>query len=184
MQEFGRIETLEFNLPNFNTLEVKITERVPLYTWCGEDLPEIELPKEQEDCRFVDSNGFVFDKAPYFSGNVYFKFYGQLENSIFHELKFYQYVNLIENIKLLNLIPVGLYEKTDGETEIYLSLNTPIRLSPKIIFNQNEDLSKLYENLEIAINTEPLKTDLKNNYTKLLYIDLRFNNKVFYKFSE
>lgn len=184
MSELGRIETLEFNLPNFNTLEVKITERVALYTWCGEELPPVELAKEKEDCRFVDNKGFVFDQAPYFSGNVYFKFYGKLENSVFEEQKFHQYSNLIEDIELLDLIPIALYEKEDGETEIYLSLNTPIKIAPKIIFNQNEDLNKLYENLEIAVKTDPLKTELKDKYSKLLYIDLRFNNKVFYKFSE
>lgn len=184
MNKFGRIETINFNLNGFNTLEITITEREALYTWCGETLPEITLPKEEENCNFVDLNGFVFDNAPFFSGNVYFKFYGTLENSIFKEQNFNQYVNLIENIKSLNLVPIALFEKQDGETEIYLSLNVPIKEAPKIIFNTKEDYNKVFENLKIGIETLPLKNDLKDNYLNLSYIDLRFNNKVFYKFKE
>ncbi len=184
LNQFGRIETINFNLNNFNTLEIKITEREALYTWCGEVLPEITLPKEQENCKFVDLNGFVFDKAPFFSGNVYFRFYGTLENSIYKENNFIQYVDFIEKIKILGLVPVALFEKEDGETEIYLSLNVPLKDAPKIIFNNKEDYDILFENLKIGVDTSPLKNNLKDNYINLSYIDLRFNNKVFYKFKE
>jgi nucleoside-diphosphate-sugar epimerase len=38
------------------------------------------------------------------------------------------------------------------------------------------------ENLDAAIDTEPLKSKLKNKFSSLEYIDLRYGNKVYDKF--
>jgi hypothetical protein len=55
-------------------------------------------------------------------------------------------------------------------------------MGPEIIFKIDSDFQKIAENLQAAITTEPLQTDFKNKYSSLLYIDLRFGNKVYYKF--
>ncbi len=125
----------------------------------------------------------MFDKAPYFSGDVYFRFYGLLQDNTLSIQDFNQNQILIDKIKELNLNPVSLFYKDNAETEIYLSSDKHITQAPKIIFNSNEDKNLIFENLDVGVSSEPLKSDLKNNYTNLLYIDLRFNNKVFYKFN-
>ena len=48
----------------------------------------------------------------------------------------------------------------------------------------DSDFEKLAENLQAALMTEPLQSDFKNKFSSLLYIDLRFGNKVYYKFNE
>ena len=53
---------------------------------------------------------------------------------------------------------------------------------PKIIFKINADFQNIAENLQAAINTEPLQSKFKNKYGTLQYIDLRFENKVYDKF--
>lgn len=182
-EKFGRIETLNLNINNFQNINLTITERIPIYTWCGEVLPDINIKKQEENCSFVDKNGFVFDHAPYFSGDVYIRFYGSLEKDILNLKDFEDTKILIEKIKELNLNPVSLFYKDNNETEIFLSSNKHIKEAPKIIFNSNEDKNLIFENLDVGVSSEPLKSDLKNNYSNLLYIDLRFNNKVFYKFN-
>jgi hypothetical protein len=51
-----------------------------------------------------------------------------------------------------------------------------------IKFKLNSDFENLAENLDAALDTDPFKTEFKNKYALLQYIDLRFGNKVYYKF--
>ena len=44
------------------------------------------------------------------------------------------------------------------------------------------DFQKIAENLQAALATEPLRSDFKNKYSSLLYLDLRYGNKVYFKF--
>jgi hypothetical protein len=52
----------------------------------------------------------------------------------------------------------------------------------KVLLTKNIDLTKGWSTLVSAIDTNPLKSSLQKEKEKLLYIDLRFGNKVFYKF--
>lgn len=167
--KFKRLKDISFSIENKKILEVSVTERVALYTWCGE---KIEL---EEKCYFMDENGFVFDEAPYFSGGVYFKFYGLIQN--FQKLIFFK-----ETLENMELKPVALYITNDGDIEVFLSRGVLSVTGPKIIFKMNADFQNVAENLEAALTTPPLQSEFKNKYSSLLYIDLRFGNKVYYKF--
>lgn len=54
--------------------------------------------------------------------------------------------------------------------------------SKVIKLNLDTKTEKVWSNLISAIDTDPLKKKIKNEIDNLLYIDLRFGNKVFYKF--
>jgi hypothetical protein len=175
---FRRIETLNFDVSNPETLKIEITERAPLYTWCG------EVFDTSSPCKFVDKDGYVFDDAPYFSGDIYFRFYGHLVDYRILKDNFKNLVLFINNLKRINLIPVALVEVEDGELEIYLSSNRLSKDAPKIILNSKDDLEKVFQNLNSALLNEPLKSKIVKDYSKLKYLDLRFVNKVYYKFDE
>ena len=53
----------------------------------------------------------------------------------------------------------------------------------RIIFALDTDETKVWSNIVSAIDTEPLKSKLLHNKTELKYLDARFGNKVFYKFT-
>jgi hypothetical protein len=55
--------------------------------------------------------------------------------------------------------------------------------SSTIKFSSKEDIKKVWSNLVSAIDTEPLKSKLANSKNKLEYLDTRFGNKVFFKFT-
>jgi hypothetical protein len=181
-QVFRRIDNISFDLSDSKTLKIQISERKPVYTWCGEVLPELDSKPGDLRCEFMDEKGYVFDEAPYFSGDAYFKFYGPLEEYYFGGNNFNNYILFISNLEHIGINPVSLVLKTDNEVEIYLSANIAPPDGPKIVFNNKNDLLKIYQNLEAAIKTDPLKTEFKEKYSSLLYLDLRFNNKVYYKF--
>ncbi len=68
---------------------------------------------------------------------------------------------------------------SDGDTIMYDE-----REYSKVLFLHDGDLEKTWSTLVSAIDTDPLKTKLEKDKEKLLYLDVRFGNKVFYKFGD
>ncbi len=196
-QNFKRLKNISLEVHELKKLKVEVTEREPVYTWCGYDLPPLEIKLEDSRCFFIDNEGYVFDEAPRFSGSVYFRFYGGLEGnkkseqnedlldnapgSYFLKSNFAKISAFKKSISNMGLKPISLFVKPDGDIEIYLSSAMPPE-GPKIIFKTDSDYEKLVDNLQTVLETEPLKTEIKTKYNSLLYIDLRFGNKVYYKF--
>ena len=54
----------------------------------------------------------------------------------------------------------------------------------KVLFLQTMDQKKVWSTLVSAIDTDPLKSKLANEKDKLEYLDVRYGNKVFYRFSD
>lgn len=184
-REFNRLEDISLVIKN-QILTVSLTERTALYTWCGET-----MNLEEEKCYFIDDAGYVFAEAPYFSGEVYFKFYGPISikgstpiGAYFLSDIFQKLISFKDALSGMGLKPVILYkDKEENEDiKIFLSRGNTSSTGPEIIFKANSDLEILAENLQTALTTEPLQSDFKNKYSSLLYIDLRFGNKVYYKF--
>ncbi|MFA5937215.1 MAG: hypothetical protein WC822_05070 [Candidatus Paceibacterota bacterium] len=187
--KFKRIKDVFVNDKNINTLEISISERSALYTWCG--IEPIKNNDNNQKCYFLDESGYIFDEAPYFSEDVYFRFYGSVGRPTseissvgyyFFEQDFNRLVSFKETLKKIELKPTALYVMNNGDVKILLSSQSTTGENPEIIFKLNSDFEKIVENLQSVLTTEPLQSDFKNKYSDLLYIDLRFGNKVYYKF--
>mgnify|MGYP001604120421 FL=1 len=169
--QYLRLGEINLSIKNNRTLVVAVIEREPLYTWCQTD-----------DCYFLDADGYVFDKAPYFSGNVYFKFYGALESgplgAYFAKDYFKNFTAIKNTLTALELEPIALELKAQGDAEFVLAGTA----TPKILFRADADPENIAGNLRAALQTEPLKTRVVKEYSKLEYLDLRFENKVYSKF--
>ncbi len=180
---FKRLKNISLNTSNSKTLNVSLVERTALYTYCGEQLEEKmdtntkETNSNDEKCYFMDESGYVFDEAPYFSGEVYLKFYGKTNIPYFTKL-----ISFKNTLEKIGVKPAIFNILDNGDIEIYLSSSLKSQMGPKIIFKADSDFEQVLENLQSVLTTEPLQTDFKNKYSSLLYIDLRFGNKVYYKF--
>lgn len=181
-EKFTRLKDISVKVKSMKTLEINLTERTALYTWCGDSLSRQNNTQEENKCYFMDSSGYIFDEAPYFSGEVYFRFFGQIQDNYFLKDNFSEIISFIDNLSIMGLKPVSLFAKEDGVIDFYLTSNISPPDAPKVIIKLNSDLNKITENIQTAITTEPLKSDLKTKYNSLLYIDLRFGNKVYFKF--
>jgi hypothetical protein len=53
----------------------------------------------------------------------------------------------------------------------------------EVIFNADDDVEKVWSTLVSAIDTDPLKGKLISEKDSLKYLDARFGNKVFYRFT-
>lgn len=186
---YKRLKDISFETNQSQILQVSVSEREGKYTWCGENLPSAE-ENLGEKCYFLDDGGYIFDEAPYFSGNVYFRFFGKITGedpagASFLPQNFGNVARLREFVEKIGLKPVALVAEGDnhlGDAQFILESPKPLSGSPRIIFKESANFEKIAENLQSAIDTDPLKTELKNKYNSLLYIDLRFGNKVYYKF--
>lgn len=183
LETFKRIAEVDINRENFREITITAPERIGKYLWCSAVSVDTG-----EKCYFVDKDGYTFDEAPNFSGSAYFKLYGDLEaerdptgqsflgpEEFGRLMDFYEDLNTVTKpIKLSSLI-VNL----EGDYEFGMDST-----DGKIIFKKENDFDKLLENFASAIKSDPLKTDFQEKLKSLLYIDLRFDNKVYFKFQE
>lgn len=54
----------------------------------------------------------------------------------------------------------------------------------QVLFLEDADSKKVWSTLVSAIDTEPLKSKLEKDRNNLLYLDVRYGNKVFYRFND
>ena len=187
--KFKRLKDINFSVKDKKVLEISMTEREALYTWCGDVLPEVN--DSEQKCFFLDKEGYIFDEAPYFSGEVYFKFYGlsdvgrptsEATGIYFSPNNFQKFITFKQELEGMKLRPVALDVTPDGDIKVLLSKGSTTGINPEIIFKADADFQKVAENLKAVLTTEPLQSNLKNKYSSFLYIDLRFGNKVYFKF--
>ena len=189
-ESFKRLKEIKFLIVDNKILRISLEERTAEYTWCG-DIPDPEGEfADGSQCYFLDNSGYVFDGAPYFSGDVYFRFYGSVDGGgsdapvgkYFSGANFAGVVSFIQMLKNIDMKPTALYLVNAEEAKIYLSSAKSSVFGPEILFKTGSDFERLAENLQSALSVDPLRSDFKKKYSSLLYIDLRFGNKVYYKF--
>jgi hypothetical protein len=185
-KQYKRLTDISVSVGSGQTMMISVSERNPEYTWCR------TAPvggNGKETCYFLDKEGYIFDQAPYFSGEVYFKFYGLTDGipdtpagSYVAKGYFDKLILFKDTLAGMNLKPAVVYIPEGEDIHMYLSKTKSSLLGPEIIFKKDSDFAKIAENLKAAISTEPLKSKFKKEYSNLEYLDLRFSNKVYYKF--
>lgn len=179
MDAFKKIEEANVSRDGLRSVRVDINERKPYYLWCGAR----SLVSTQDGCYFLDIDGYAFAPAPYFSGHVYFEFQkqfnaGSMDPIGTHFLPTEEFKRLIgfrNALRALDIYPDTLAIDENGDYIFVLAGNT------RIIFNPAQDFDLLFNNLLATFDTEQFKGKKIEN-TSLEYIDLRFKNKVYYRF--
>ena len=180
--KFKRLKDISLNVRNLKILEIALSEREGLYTYCGAVFPE---PDNGNKCYFLDNEGYIFDEAPSFSEGIYLKFYGRIDKenpagSYFFQSLFKKLIFFKETLEKMDIKPVVFYLEEGGDIKVFLASSS--QTGPELIFKKDSDFEKVLENLQSVLSTEPLQAKWKSKYSSLLYIDLRFGNKVYYKF--
>ena len=186
--EFPRFDSINVSLVNKTTLAIKVTEEQGTALWCGSDNI---VPDMTSQCYFTDINGKIIDVAPYYSGNVYVRFFG---GTLADDL-----VNPIGK----SFIDAGSYEKlmsfakqisglgfqiqavriTSGSDDFFV-IDLDNTHTAFIQFKKDDNYDALYSNLQTALSKTELSNQVNANKKNLQYFDLRFTNKVYYKFND
>jgi len=169
-----RIKDISIKRTSLTSIEVEIEEREPHALWCGE---LILIPEEQ--CYFVDEFGLVYAPAPNFSGTAFFVYYGYLGDvhvegaQYLPTEEFVMLRRFAESLQALPLTPyaLGVISKSDAELHF--------EEGGKIIFAYKDDLIATHEHLKTVLSTEKFLSE--EGLVDFEYIDLRFDNKVYYK---
>lgn len=188
IEGFGRVSNVDVSMANLTSITVMVTEREPTALWCGETVVEeersISIP-----CYFVDETGLVFARAPHFSGNVYFEYYSSLRPDIgvsainpidgrfLDKEDFIKSISFSEELKKIGLEVYRLSIDDAGVYNFFLAEG-----EGKIIINAGDDYGRAFFNLQAALETKRAEREGGDVTTGLEYIDLRFDNKVLFKF--
>tara|TARA_Y100000031_G_scaffold148279_1_gene184375 strand:- start:86910 stop:87683 length:774 start_codon:yes stop_codon:yes gene_type:complete len=179
LERFKKIKDINVSRDSLHSIVVEIDERKPYYLWCIAPVS----PDTRETCFFLDINGLAFAPAPYFSGHVYFEFHKQLGDAVdpvgmhfMPEEEFKRIISFRNSMRAFELEPHALIVDERGD---YLFL---LPSGAKMIFNTEQDFDLLFSNLLATFDTEQFKGRKSVEHTSLEYIDLRFKNKVYYRF--
>lgn len=185
-KDFPRIKEIEIKAENLTALKISIKERDGSMLWCGEKFIE----GSDDECFFINSDGYIFDKAPFFSGSIYFKFYSPLKDSEMHPLgnislgreSILEILSFVGGLEDLSFEP-AMIDLSDLESQVIYLKRDSLKL-PQIIFKNDNDKEEVINNLASSMKQEVFVDEVKGKYDSLDYIDLRYKNKVIYKHYE
>lgn len=161
------IERVAIRLDGINKVEIEITEYKPWGTWCA------------EKCYFVNDRGLIFVETPDFIADDTIILISNLlkdETPLgqqFIEIELAQ--NFATLIKLISDLDIQISEiSTEDRETFHLSTKS----GPYILVDKDDDPIMIAKNLETTLEQESIH---KIQFNNLEYIDLRFENKAYYK---
>ena len=184
---FPRIAHATVERGGGQTLRAVVTERTPDALWCGDVVPPtFEQSNGAGDtdvrwgtCYLMDATGYLYDRAPTYSGDTFLRYYGPLTHAQpigqylvptdeYHAWQAFtreaqKYVGPIIALLLVDERDVELY-RTDGA---------------RIILPRTEPSEQLLKRLQALYTSDSILTE-----KPVAYIDLRFGTKVFIKYTE
>lgn len=173
LNRFSRIKEININKSFFDTLSLEVKERNNEAIFCLDD--------KREQCDFLDENGITFEKAPYFSAGVFLSFFDQRQGSSTPTWESNSQVISQEQFKKLIEFKNLVQEKNIKVSDITLKKEGVYQLDTDegwyILLNEQNESRLSFENLKSTLDSI-----IKTKRGQLDYIDLRFGNKVFYKF--
>jgi hypothetical protein len=186
--KFPRFKTVAVYRTDFKTLQVDVTEVKGRALWCGTDAT-IVSPTAQ--CYFTDETGKIVSLAPQYSGNVYPRFFGgtiaasdtnPLGKTFIDETPFQNLLTFQTKIESFGYHVKGLLIGTGEEDTFVLDLGAG--KTALVRFIKTDDYHTLVANLTAAFAKPEFATMMKTQRQNLQYFDLRFTNKVYYKFDD
>lgn len=171
-------------------LLIDIEERQAAYLWCGHEAPSYVSNWEDRECFFVDQKGFIFDSAPFFTDGVYFTVYGGIPKdtdpvgqTIMLRGSMESLVSLVEALDSNGLPAHSLVLLDETEYHLLLDIYNEFGDFSRIIMNEDETLEEIKNKLLNALAEPGFIEEFEEKKGRLQYIDTRFKNRVFYKFS-
>jgi len=182
---FDRIKDVRTSVHNFDTFIIDIDEWEPAFLWCNID--EVELVRS---CWFMDEQGHIFSKAPYFSPGVYPMFVTPASSldAVLGEKKIDPEIldqvlviyNMLED-KNSTVETITFGEEMDIVFTLQKLQGTLLE-DTELLITRTMSVDILAQNLELLLDHTSFKEKFETNAELLEYIDLRFDGKLLFKF--
>lgn len=204
---YPKIQNVRVQHVGLSGLRVSIEERKMFGVWCDGVAPmHTGFDANVGNCYAIDDTGYIFAPSPYFSNHAYFEFFGKslhqpahntvdgstnesekTASSVYSQsyvdvlylpqevfLKVRDFVEMLKNKSIF----VHTLIVHDGDFfELVLKEGGAVRFSP------SQDLVKIANDLETGIAKE-FEEQPNKKKSDIEYIDMRFPNKVIFKFIE
>lgn len=182
LDAFKRIYFVKVSFEDFQTINLIVKEREPYALWCG------KMNTKEEQCYFLDKQGFIYTEAPNFTGNTFLRYYGTstpvsykfvntggpVGNRFLLEEEFQKFNFFIKTLQNIGL-ELNSFIVQDKD-DITISLKGEER----ILFGRTQNLSVVLDNVQSFFESD----EYIKNEAGLLYADFRFGNKVYYRFKK
>lgn len=180
---YPRIDTVDVFRAGPKQLHVALTERRPVALWCGDVVPPLSYEQGSgfvvdDDgwgvCYLVDETGYLFARAPTYSGNIYPRYFAPFVGSkpvgshFISNSELVRQLELLEQLEALELEPIALLLVDEYDAELYLGRGT------RVLFERKEGNGELVSAL-VALFSEPTWEGTAE------YVDIRFGDKVYVK---
>ncbi|MCH7529539.1 hypothetical protein IIB50_00230 [Patescibacteria group bacterium] len=177
LESFKRIKKVSVSFTDFQSIVVEVEERQPDALWCDNSA---DIQGGVGECYFLDDRGVIFAKAPVFSGNIFFRYYGAVEgnpigNTFLLPDEFSILRSFILSLYGLNISPIFLSVIDKDDIALYMEGGN------KILFGRKQNLSDILSNLESILASDEFKD---TGFSEIEYLDVRFGNKAYYKYRE
>lgn len=169
---YPRIENIKISKNLSGLLKIKITERKLFGIACQNE-------SEGKDCYFIDQNGVAYEQAPNSLGSLIIKIDADLDKPrvgkriLVPEL-LEKLTQASEESRRLTGATINSYNLLRSDSKEIRGLNSD---GYKVYLNREDDFKKVFGILKTVLEKE-----IKDKKGELDYVDLRFENKVFYKF--
>lgn len=185
---FPRLETVQISLPELNTLKVLLEDKEARLVWC-----DGENGKKSGHCYYINEIGEAYSESPNFSEAVMVEIIAPLPESPVGKNVIGS--STVEKIQLLATTADRLFEELPGKHSPRFVFWQPLSAGDwvgqvedqdgrvwQVLFNEKSAVSDLVGALGSILKNKTFLTDWSKHKGHLEYIDLRFVQKIFYRF--
>ncbi len=177
---YPRFERVNVSRRGFNVLGVTVRERDPFAVWCS----------AQEHCYYVDKAGLVYAPSPNFLSGVSFMRFGggdvastsPVGSHVLTEENFSALNSFVDELSKYTLKTTRI-EDADGTVTLTLWTDERADTAPSsfsLLVTASSSYAQALNDFSVILDSPEFKKEIPS-LSLLEYIDLRFDNKVFYK---
>lgn len=181
------IGTVDVAHKGMNELMVTVQEREPVALWCARIFGDNE--EKEGECYFIDKGGYIYSEAPDFTGSVFLKIFSPRSGE-----------EIVGSVLRLGVPFGGILAHSAALEERHLHPRELLidETKARFVVESRSDETKLFDETSIILNLEDTTSSIFKNFDILLredtqsefdesgleYVDLRFGNKLYYKFKK
>lgn len=208
IDSYPKVLSVEVTKTGLKTLTIDVVERKAHSLWCSGVPPHL-TPDVMGRCFFVDNTGYIYTQSPYFSDHVYFELYGEpydyataLESASatssdidvdenmpetgevsfigLHYLPEESYLAAMQTVELLKSIDITTHTLVVHSKDFF---ELVMDEGGVIKFNLQAEPQQMVTDLKTALDAK-FQERKDKTLKDIEYIDIRFTNKVVFKFVE
>lgn len=181
LSTFPSLRTASVHSDTFTSITLSVSERKPSALWCGDGGPTASSTPSSA-CLLLDEGGVAYAQAPTFSEPVYISYYGVLQGDSARLPA--QFLTPSQFRSLAALVAALIKQADIGmPARVSVDENNDVTVhfggGFNILFALGDDGGKILQHFTLALSSAPFT---KHPLSAFQYLDLRFGDKLYYKF--